>query len=146
MAHRRSPRPPARSAVALAVVAALAACGGRQHDDDTGPEPDPTNTPAALAASVRDALVEMTTTAEAHAGDCPGMATALTAVFERVRPLFDRINAQAKDKERARELTTAFGAHADEVKALGERMSTAVDPCAGEPAFVEAMARMPVIQ
>jgi hypothetical protein len=123
----------------------VVACGGRQHDD-TGPEPDPANTPAALAASVRDALVEMTTAAEAHAGDCPGMATALTAVFDRVRPLFDTINAQAKDADRARELTAAFRAHSDEAKALGARLSAAVDPCAGDRAFGEAMARMPVIQ
>ena len=144
-----APRPIQRRRVRSAViaVAVIAACGGRQRpDDDPGPEPDPENAPATLATHVRDALAEMTTAAEAHAADCPAMASALIEVFDRVRPLFDRVKTQAQDKDRARELTAAFQAHADEAKALGDRFSIAVNACTADPAVRDAMAKMPVIQ
>lgn len=146
MAHRPIPRQRVRNWV-IAIAVAVAACGGRQHDDDaTGPEPDPDNAPATLAAHVRDALAEMTTAAETHVGDCPAMAAALTEVFDRVRPLFDRVNLQRQDANRAREINAALKPYNSEATALIDRLSAAVNPCHDDPAIVDAMAKMPVIQ
>jgi hypothetical protein len=146
MAHRAIPKRPARSS-AIAIVIAVAACGGHQrHDDEAGLEPDPQNAPAAIAIQVRDALADMTTAAETHAGDCPAMASALTEVFDRVRPLFDRVNLQRQDANRAREINAALKPYNSEAAALIDRLSTAVNPCHEDPAIVDAMAKMPVIQ
>ena len=146
MARRPIQRRPARSAIVAIVLAALAACGGKHGDDDTLPEPDPENAPATIAIHIRDALAEMTLTAETHAGDCPAMASALRDVFDRVRPLFDRVNLQRQDANRAREINTALKPYNTEASALIERLSAAVNPCHEDAGIVDAMAKMPVIQ
>jgi hypothetical protein len=139
-------RPPVTRLIALSVALAAAACGGKQPAPEP-PEPDPvTSDPTLLAQSIVDALGEMTIAAEGHAGDCPAMAAALSEVFERVRPTFDRVAELRREPETARELTAAFRPYDVDAARLGERMSTALQPCAKDTSVVDAMAKMPVIQ
>jgi hypothetical protein len=131
---------------ALGVIfVGLAACGGGKGAQEPEPEPVTTN-PILLAQSVVDALGEMTIAAESHAADCPGMAAALTEIFDRVRPTFDQIQTLRADPETARELTTAFRPYDADAATLARRLSAAVTVCAKDTAVVDAMAKMPVIQ
>ena len=131
--------PLARVALALALVA----CGSRRGAEE--PQEDTNNDPQVLAAKMRDALAEMVAAAEAHPEDCPAIAKALTAVFDDVRPLFDHVQTLAKDPDKARELTTAFKPHEQQADALATRLSNAINPCHGDPAFRDAIARMPTL-
>jgi hypothetical protein len=138
-----------RSVRELVLVVALVGCGGKQQR----PEPEPTEAelstatdPVVLAQRLVDAFAEMAVTAESHVEDCSGMAAALIEVFDRQRPLFDHVNALAKDPEAGRALTTAVKPYSAQATSLADRMSTAVNTCKSDPAVGDAMAKMPVLQ
>lgn len=141
-------RPSARELAAVLAAVVVTACGGTQR-----PEPEPTeaelstaNDPVVLAQRMVDAFAEMAVAAETHVDDCPQMAVALTEVFARQQPLFDHVNAIAKDPEAARALTTAVKTYNAQATALADRMSAAVNLCRDDPAVGDAMAKMPVLQ
>lgn len=124
----------------------LVACGGKQHDDELGTQPSGENDPDLIAGQVLASLHEMTTTAEAHVDDCRAMADNLLVVFDRVRPVFDKVETLRQDKERERALTAALKRYDQDAGALAQRMTAALEHCQLDPAVGDAMAKMPVIR
>jgi len=147
MASRPAKRRPATE-IALATFLALAACGGKPHEDelDTGRQPTGENDPDRIAGLVLASLEQMTVAAEAHVDDCKAMADDLLVVFDRVRPVFDKVETLRQDPERERALTAALKRYDAEAQALANRMTAALEHCQLDPAVGDAMAKMPVIR
>jgi hypothetical protein len=135
-------------AVAIAAAGVLVSCGGKQRDDELVDDQQPSgeNDPDLIASQIRDSLIEMTTAAEGNIDDCRAMAGALLAVFDRVRPVFDKVETLRQDKERERALTASIKRYDQEAEVLTQRMSAALEHCRLDPAVGDAMAKMPVIQ
>jgi hypothetical protein len=140
-------RPATELAPALALVLALAACGGKQREDDLDlGTPNGENDPDRVAGEVLASLEQMTVAAERHVADCRAMADDLLAVFDRVRPVFDKVETLRRDPERERALTAALKRYDREAQAFADRMTAALEHCQLDPAVGDAMAKMPVIR
>lgn len=131
-----------------------ASCGGPQQGATPPPGPDATPRLAfdeddarRFAAGFVDVLEAMALAVEARAeiGDCPGMAADLAAIFDVSAPLFELGARVQADDAAAKLAVVAMNARAPEAAALRDRISAGLPACAGDPAVIEVIERMPVL-
>jgi hypothetical protein len=136
-----------RPRVAWILIAVLAACGGKQGGDAGEPDPGPSrDAPAEVARELFAAQTAMTSAAADNVASCPAMATALRAVFDRVRPLFERATSLRADPDYARSLNLAMKPYDADAEAQAKRMFEALAGCRLDAAVADAVAQMPVLQ
>ncbi|MFN0250650.1 MAG: hypothetical protein ACKV2T_27470 [Kofleriaceae bacterium] len=124
--------------VLIALVVVFSACGGAQRPRSTGMKE--------LAAEIDAESADLAGIIHDLRGDCPRMATALKALFTRMKASFDRAHAAQKDPALAKELTTHLRAYDDVAKQRGAAMDAdlAADPtCMNDAAVRDAMMTMP---
>ena len=128
------------------VLAALWACG-----ESASPAPAHPPAPrwdarelAELADGLYDVLDTMATVVEAHPNDCPGMGRELSQLFDKAAPISARIKIVAADKDGAAALAAQLGRHDAEAKALDERISVGLRPCANDAGVRAAVDKMPM--
>ena len=99
-----------------------------------------------LAAEIDAESAELARIVHDLRSDCPRMATALRALFTRMKHSFDRAHAAQQDAELAKELTTHLRAY-DEV---GKQRTAAIDAdladnpaCMNDAAVRQTMMTMP---
>jgi hypothetical protein len=124
----------------------VCACGG-------DPAPAPAHSAASrydtrelaeLADGLHDVLETMAVVVEAHPGDCPGMGRELSELFDKAAPITTRVKIVAADKDGAAALAAQLRRHDDDAKALDDRISKGLLPCANDPDVRAAIDKMPV--
>lgn len=130
--------------IRAAMIATLViACGGAKP----APQPPKVDT-RALAAELDAQMGEVASIVHTRRDDCPGMASELRAVFERMKTSIGRAREVQKDPELAKQLTTDMRAYdqvsADRVAAIDADF-TVNSTCARDPAVRDALQSMPTL-
>jgi hypothetical protein len=137
----------------LAALAAAAGCGGKAKPAPT-PAPAPAPEPA-TAAAVSDAELqaqldaglvfvnELAAALEAAGGKgCPAVAAAIEDVATRHQATI-RASAEQERDPTVRERSQAWvSAHTGELEAAAQKIGTAIEPCAADPAVQAAAVRL----